>query len=312
MADKYLELRINRDFGDILSVYFDFLKQNIKTFTNVFLRYNGIFIIGLLITSYLLVSGFVGLIAADGLYGNGSGTVSEEDYLVYLFSGMGVFFLIFLVVAALNFSISSAYLVKYDEVKGNHFDKKEVWNLFKDRLGSILLFIVILVPIYLVFIVVVLITAFIPLAGIFIQYVLQFFLAAWVGVSFFCMLTEKKGVMDAFGEGWSLVINNFWKSIGVNFILGLLNGLLFFIIMVIPGVIIGIYTFHVVENNVDVTGSVISMVIYTLALCLVLVASVYAQCLSQFVNGILYYALHEKTYNVNTRSKIEEIGKSNL
>ncbi|WP_422859410.1 hypothetical protein ACOKFD_00220 [Flagellimonas sp. S174] len=312
MADKYLELRINRDFGDILSVYFDFLKQNIKTFTNVFLRYNGIFIIGLLITSYLLVSGFVGLIAADGLYGNGSGTVSEEDYLIYLFSGLGIFFVIFMIVAALNFSISSSYLVKYDETKGNLFDKKEVWNLFKDRLGSILLFIVILVPIYLVFIVVVLITAFIPLAGIFIQYVLQFFLAAWVGVSFFCMLTEKKGVMDAFGEGWSLVINNFWKSIGVNFILGLLNGLLFFIIMVIPGVIIGIYTFHVVENNVDVTGSVISMVIYTLALCLVLVASVYAQCLSQFVNGILYYALHEKTYNVNTRSKIEEIGESNL
>ena len=71
-------------------------------------------------------------------------------------------------------------------------------------------------------------------------------------------------------------------------------------------------TFGLVENNVDVTGSVISMVIYTLALCLVLVASVYAQCLSQFVNGILYYALHEKTYNVNTRSKIEEIGNSSL
>ncbi len=312
MANKYIELRINRDFGDILSVYFDFLKQNIKTFTNVFLRYNGIFIIGLLITSYLLVSGFVGLIAADGLYGNGSGTVSEEDYLVYLFSGLGIFFLIFLVVAALNFSISSSYLVKYDETKGNLFDKKEVWNLFKDRLGSILLFIVILVPIYLVFIVVVLITAFIPLAGIFIQYVLQFFLAAWVGVSFFCMLSENKGVMEAFGEGWSLVMGNFWKSIGVNFILGLLNGVLFFIIMVIPGVIVGIYTFHVVENNVDVTGSVISMIVYTLALCLVLVASVYAQCLSQFVNGILFYALHEKTYNVNTRSKIEEIGKSGL
>ncbi|MEM8846896.1 MAG: hypothetical protein AAGD17_07315 [Bacteroidota bacterium] len=312
MANKYLELRINRDFGDILSVYFDFLKQNIKTFTNVFLRYNGVFIIGLLITSYLLVSGFVGLIAADGLYGNGSGNVSEEDYLIYLFSGLGIFFLIFLVVAALNFSISSAYLVKYDEVKGNHFDKKEVWNLFKDRLGSILLFIIILIPIYSVFFVIVIITAFIPLAGIFIQYVLQFFLAAWVGVSFFCMLAENKSVMDAFGEGWSLVINNFWKSIGVNFILGLLNGLLFFIIMVIPGVIIGIYTFHVVENNVDVTGSVISMVIYTLALCLVLVASVYAQCLSQFVNGILYYALHEKTYNFNTRSKIEEIGNSSL
>ncbi len=312
MINKYIELRINRDFGDILSVYFDFLKQNIKKFTNIFLNYNGIFLIGLLITSYLLVSGFVGLIAADGLYGNGSGNVSSEKYVIYLYAGMGVLILISIVVAAINFSISSSYLVKYDETKGNLFDKKEVWNLFKDRLGSILLFIVILIPIYLVFLVVVIITAFIPLAGLFIQYVLQFFLAAWIGVSFFCMLSENKGVMEAFGEGWSLIINNFWKSIGVNFILGLLNGLLFFIIMLIPGVIVAVYTFHVVENNVDVTGSVISMVIYTLALCIILIAAVYAQCLSQFVNGILYYSLHEKTYNVNTRNKIEEIGKSNL
>lgn len=312
MRNNYIELRINRDFGDILSIYFDFLKQNIKKFTNVFLNYNGIFIVGLLITSYLLVSGFVGLIAADGLYGNGSGSVSDEDYLIYLFSGLGIFLIIFLLVAGLNFSISSAYLVKYDETSGNHFDKKEVWLLFKDRWGDILLFIILLIPLYIIYLVVAIVFTFIPLIGIFVQYVLQFFLAAWIGVSFFCMLSEKKGVITSFQEGWTLVINNFWRSVGVNFILGLLNGLLFFIILLIPGVIIGLYTFHVVENNVDVTGSVISMVVYTLALCLVLIASVYAQCLSQFVNGILYYALHEKTYNVNTRSKIEQIGKSGL
>ena len=36
MREKFLELRINRDFGDILTTYFEFLKQNIKKFTNVF------------------------------------------------------------------------------------------------------------------------------------------------------------------------------------------------------------------------------------------------------------------------------------
>ena len=124
------------------------------------------------------------------------------------------------------------------------------------------------------------------------------------------MLSENKGVVDAFQEGWNLVKKSFWKSVGVNFILGILNGLLFFIIMLIPGVIVGIYTFHVVDSNIDVTESVVSMIVYTLALCFLLVLSAYAQCLSQFVNGILFYALHEKEYNVNTRSKIEEIGKT--
>ncbi|AWX45625.1 hypothetical protein HME9304_02652 [Flagellimonas maritima] len=312
MKDKYIELRVNRDFGDILTTYFDFLKQNIKKFTNVFISYNGVFLIGLLITSYLLVSGFVGLIAAEGgFYGNSIPQNNDDTYWIYIISGGILFFVILILVAGLNFSLSSSYLVQYERSKGLNFDKKEVWNLTKSKFGNTLVFILLLFPIYGVFFVIVLITAFIPLIGLFAQYILQFSLAAWVGVSFFSMLEQNKGVTDAFGEGWKLVSKNFWKSIGVNFILGLLNGLLFFIVLIIPGIILGVYTFHVVENNVDVGSSVVSTIVYTLGLCLLLILSIYGQCLSQIVNGILFYTLHEKTYNLNIRSKIEQIGQSN-
>ena len=311
MKDKYIELRINRDFGDILTTYFDFLKQNIKKFTNVFLSYNGIFLVGLLITSYLLVSGFVGMISeGSGWYGVDTGQNNDETYWIYIIAGSILFFLILLMVAGLNFSLSSSYLIKYEERKGLNFNKLEVWNLTKANFGNTVVFILLLVPIYLLFMIASVIFAFIPLLGMFAQYILQFLLTAWVGVSFFSMLSEKKGVTDAFGEGWNLVTKNFWKSIGVNFILGLLNGLLFFIILIIPGILIGIYTFHVVENNVDVGASIVSTIVYTIGLCILLILMVYAQCLSQFINGILFYALHEKTYNVNTRSKIEQIGQN--
>lgn len=311
MNDKYIELRINRDFGDILTTYFEFLKQNIKKFTNVFLSYNGIFLIGLLITSYLLVSGFVGMIASDSnIYGINTGSSNGDAYLIYIISGGILFFLIFLMVAGLNFSLSSSYLIKYDEHKGLLFDKTQVWQLTKSKLVNTLLFILLLIPIYGTFMVISLIFAFIPLVGLFAQYIIQFFMTAWLGVSFFSMMSEDKGVIEGFGEGWNLVWKNFWKSVGVNFILGLLNGLLFFIILLIPGILIGIYTFHVVQNNVDVSTSIVSTIVYTLGLCALLIMMVYAQCLSQFVNGILYYALHEKTYNFNTRSKIEQIGQS--
>lgn len=311
MKDKYIELRINRDFGDILSVYFDFIRQNIKKFTNVFLSYNGIFLIGLLITSYLLVSGFVGIITeGSNIYGMGSGESNEGTYWTYIIVGSIIFFIIFILVAGFNFSLSSSYLVKYDEHKGQGFDKREVWEHTKGNLGNTLVFILLLIPIYGVFFIIALVFAFIPLLGMFAQYIVQFALTAWIGVSFFSMMSQSKGVIDGFGEGWNLVINNFWRSVGVNFILGLLNGLLFFIILIVPSIIIGIYTFHVVENNVDVGGSIVSTVIYTLGLCLLLILMVYAQCLSQFVNGILFYALHEKTYNINTRSKIDQIGQT--
>jgi len=78
--------------------------------------------------------------------------------------------------------------------------------------------------------------------------------------------------------------------------------------LIIPGIIIGLYTFHVVENEVDVSESIVATVIYTIGFALYLIVLVYGQCLSQFVNGFLFYSLHEETYNTNTRSKIEQIG----
>ncbi|GMN11802.1 hypothetical protein MTsPCn9_12300 [Croceitalea sp. MTPC9] len=311
MADNYIPLRVNRDFGDIITTYFDFFKQNIKKFTNVFLSYNGIFLIGLLIASYLLVSGFIGLIAYENTPNRfTSGVELEEKYTIYLIAGGILFFIIFLMVMVLNYALASSYMIKYDNHQNNKFDKKEVWEYTKGQFGNIIIFILLLIPIYLVFFIVSIVFAFIPIVGIFVQYILQFFITAWLGVSFYEMLQNKKGVTDGLGEGWNLVTKNFWKSVGVNFIMGLLLGILIFIALIIPGVIIGIYTFHVVENNVDYSTSVVSTVIYTLGTCLVLIIAVYGQCLSQFVNGILYYALHEKTYNVNARSKIEQIGKS--
>lgn len=308
--NHYLELKVNRDFGDIITTYFEFLKQNLKKFTNVFLSYNGIFLIALLIVSYLLVSGFIGMIT----YANSSSmvgtTANDEDYIIYLVAGGILYFVVFTAVAIMNYSLAGAYMIRYEECKGNQFDKKEVWALFKNRLGSIFLFILLLIGIYIGVSIVGVLLALIPLVGVFAYYTLIFFILAWFGVSFFCLLEENMGVTAAFGEAWSLVSRNFWKSVGVNFILGFLNGILVLIIMIIPGILVGIYTFHVVENNVDIEAGIVPTIIYTLGTCLILIVGIFGQCLSQFVNGLLYYALHEKAYNTNTRSKIEQIGNS--
>ena len=306
--DQYLELKVNRDFGDIITLYFEFLKQNLKKFTNVFISYNGIFLIGLLIVSYLLVSGFIGMITVANNTAAVGSIGSSDDYLFYLLAGGILYFIVFVAVAVLNYSLAGSYMINYEAKKGNDFDKKEVWNLFKNRLGSIVLFVFLLIAIYVGVSIIGFVIMLIPFLGIFAYYIILFFVLAWFGVSFFCMLEENKGVTDAFGEGWNLVYKNFWKSVGVNFVLSFLNGVLVLIVMIVPGVIVGLYTFHVVENNVDVDAGLIPTVIYTLGTCMILIVGVYGQCLSQFVNGLLYYAIHEKAYNTNTRSKIEQIG----
>nr|WP_299340514.1 hypothetical protein [Allomuricauda sp.] len=313
MQNKYIELRINREFGDILSVYFDFLKQNIKNFTNVFLRYNGISLIGLLIVSYLLVSGFIGVFVYEGrnVYG-GSSEILEEKYTAYIISGVALFLIIFLLTTALNYSLSSSYMIRYQENKGLNFEAREAWDMVKDNLGNILLFVLCLILLFTGVIVVSFILLLVPFLGIFAYYILLFFFLAWVGVSFFHMMQEKTGVMDAFKEGWNLVFDNFWKSIGTNFILGILNNLIQIVLDIIPFVIVGIYTFHAVESNIDFSESVVATIVYTLGVWFALAVGIYGYCLTQFVNGVLYYSLHEKKYNIYTRSKIEEIGKSSL
>lgn len=208
----------------------------------------------------------------------------------------------------LNYSLAAAYMIKYEETKGLLFDKSEVWGFFKQKIGAIFVFILLLIGIYIGVSIVGIILAIIPLVGIFAYYILIFFVLAWFGVSFFCMLQENKDVTAAFGEGWNLVTKSFWKSVGVNFVLGLLNGILFFIVLIVPGIILGLYTFHVVQNDVDVSAGIVPTLVYTLGTCVILISSVYSQCLSQFVNGILYYGLHEKMYNTNTRTKIDQIG----
>ncbi len=307
--NRYIELKINRDFGDIITTYFEFLKQNLKKFTNIFLSYNGIFLVGLLVVSYLLVTGFVGMVTYENTsgFGNNMGT-DIDDYMVYFIAGGILYLIIFIIVAVLNYSMAGAYMVKYENEEGPNFEKKDVWSFIKERLGNIIVFVLLLVVLYLGMFIVNFILLIIPFVGIFAQYILQFFVTAWVGVSFYCMLTENKGVTESFGEGWRLVTKSFWKSVGVNFIMWILNVLLLMLVLMIPGGIISFYTFHVIDTDIDISSSIIPTIVWTIGLCSLLIAFVYYQCLSQFVNCILYSALHEKTYNTNTRSKIEQIG----
>ncbi|MBM1107893.1 hypothetical protein JQC67_17190 [Aurantibacter crassamenti] len=309
-TSEYIELKISRDLGVIISDYFTFLKQNLKKFTNIFLNYNGLFLIGLLVVSYFLVSGFIGLIteSSNSQYFGAGAADAEETYIIYLAIGGILFFLIFIAVAIMNYSLAGSYMLKYEENKGTNFEKEDVWNFFKKRFGKIFLFSILMMIMFVAVYVFGVVLMFIPLLGFIAYYIIMFGALAWFGVSFFSLLHDDNEVMDAFGEGWKLVRSKFWKSIGVNFILGLLNGLLSMVALIIPGVIIGLYTFHVVSNEVNVAESVVATIVYTIGFALYLIILVYGQCLSQFVNGFLFYSLHEETYNTNTRSKIEQIG----
>jgi len=63
-----------------------------------------------------------------------------------------------------------------------------------------------------------------------------------------------------------------------------------------------------VDTGIDIGNSAVAKIVWIIAVWILLIVTTYSQALSQFINGILYFSLHEQTYNEFTRAKIEQIG----
>ncbi len=305
MQNKYIPLKRQRDVGEMISTYFEFLKKNFKPFLNIFITYNGLFILAFLGVSYLLVTGFVGAFVATPTFGISTDT---STYQIYFILGLVGFLILFIITAVLNYSLAAVYMIQYEQNKGTAVEKRKVWELVKQNLGKIILFIILMMIMYIVLMVVGVIISFIPILGSIAYYLMILAYTSWMGLSFMSMINDNKEVTDAFGEGWNLLKKYFWKSVLSNLVIGMLLGILMMVVLMIPGILIGIYAFHSLDTGIDLATSPIANVIWTLALSLVLILYTINQSLAQFVNGILYYSLHEETYNEATRERIDNIG----
>ena len=301
--DNYIELRNRNTFGDTINTYFLFLKFNFKKFTSLYLRYNAVSIIITIISSYLLVTGFMGLASRDFRFGMNN----DGEDTIYLAVGSVILFLILFITALINYSFSSAYITDYVNSTGN-VESKHIWQKIIANIGSIILFILIGIGIYIGYFIVSFIFALIPLLGMFVQYGLNFLLTAFFGLTFMAIFTENKGLGNAISVGWSYTFSSFGKVILFGLVIGILNLMITILIVSVPGFIIGIYVYFSVESNVDLATSVFANVIFTLGFAMFILAFIYSQALTQISYGVLYYNIYEEKNNVFLRNKIEQIG----
>jgi hypothetical protein len=202
-------------------------------------------------------------------------------------------------------------MLHYQDTRGGKAKPSHVWKIFSKYIGATLVFIIMAALFISVSFVIGVFLSFIPIIGPLLYYAIFFFLNAWLGISYFSMIHEKKDLGVALGEGWNLVIKDFWTCIGVNFILGILNYILMLLLMTVPGVLIGVYAFHQFEIEGQQSLEWLDTFIFTIGLGILLIGGLFNQSLTQWVNGMLFYSLHEKKYNINTRRKIDQIGQAN-
>ena len=303
MNKPYIELRNRNDFGETINTYFLFLKYNFKKYTSLYLRYNAISIILSIIAAYLLVTGFMGLASRDFRFGMNS----DGNHTIYLIAGAVVLVLILFVTALLNYSFSSAYMSEYVNSSGE-VQSINVWQKIKHNIGTVILFIFLGIGLYIGYIIVSIIFAFIPLIGMLIQYGLSFLLAAFFGLSFISIFSDNKGLSNALSEGWSFTFSSFGKVILYGLVIGILNMMITMLIISIPGFIIGIYVYFSLESHVDLATSMFANIVFTLGFAMFLLAFIYTQALSQIAYSVLYYNIYEEKNNVFLRNKIEQIG----
>ena len=306
MPKPFIQLKQSRDIGETTGAFFDFFKQNIKEFLNIFIRYNGIFIIAFLGVSYLMVTGFIGVMQSSNTLIDNSADEATATMLIGL--GMLGFIALLLITGLLNYSLAAAYITNYQINGDGTIQKEKIWNLVIDNVGKTILFIILMILIYAGVLVVGMIISIIPILGTFAYYAIMLAFQAWMGLSFMAMFYQKLSVTEAFGEGWNLLFKFFWKSVLVNLVVSLLLSILLFLVLMVPGILIGIYAWHAVENGVDLAEGALPKIVWTIATSILLIAFTLNQSVSQFINGVLYFSLHEQTYNQTTRENIEQIG----
>jgi uncharacterized protein involved in cysteine biosynthesis len=303
---NYIEPRLRRDFGGIITAFFNFMKANIKGLINVFVGYNGVFFILFLISVYFLITGFVEFLITQNLGVSDSGVNAATITMT-----VAVLILVFLIALAtiFNYALSSSYLSLYERQKKNNIPKKEVWVMAKKMFWGVMLIGLCGVVLYVMYFMVQLLLAFIPILGTIISLVFGLAFNAWISLTIFSYVHHKENnIFDAFGEAWQLLFSGFWKTLGVNFVLGFLVQVCLLSLQIVPAIIAGVIAFHAIEDSGSFTDSTISHILIILILTLLCIMIMFIQMISQIINGFLYFNLHEFKNNEYLRSRIAQIG----
>lgn len=300
------------NFSDTITFFRTFGKNYFKNYFTI----NGIFLLILVVLIYFISKIYMQVIFSS--IGNPNKT---PDFLmnyfnnnVFLIVGVGIFFvLLTLFLSLLNITYPIIYLQLIEKKGDNNFTLNEIIIAIKENIGRLLLFflglIFIITPLMLVVFVILILMCFI-LIGI--PLILIFFptIMSWISLSYYEFIIKKVGFFQALKNGFSLVKQQFWTTIGTTFLMIVLVQIIQGFITMIP-YIIGIVVMLVSTSNPEVSQndklSGMSVFMAIIMVFSVLISYIFNNFL--IINqGVIYYSLREENENVTTKNDIDLIG----
>ncbi|MFT6095126.1 MAG: hypothetical protein ACJAT0_000938 [Nonlabens sp.] len=307
---KYIEPRLRRDFGGVITAYFDFLKGDHKNIFKVFITYNFIFIIILFLTNYLADTGLDALIAiSNGSYMDQALSGSLETSVAASVIGA----VINVIVILLNASLAGVYLRLYERDRANNPNYKEIFHFAKKKIGGMFLLLIIggiaIIPVAIVSVIAIII----PIVGVlFIFPIIMISYFTWIGMSMFSYAYEEHlDAVAALGKGWEMLFSKYWKAVGVSFISTILIYITSTLFQLLPALIIGFYSYNSAEDNLELDNNIFIKAVEFFFYAINSITGILAFFLVMLVMGYLYFNLHETKYNVFLKSRISKLGVYN-
>ena len=278
MIEKKIEFRKVRDFGEILSVTFEFLRQNFKSLLRVL-----VFIAG----PTVVIAGIFG-----GFYQ--SNIFSFDVY--QSFESIGIWLLLYvasLLISYLFIALSVyEFILIYLEKGSGEISVGEVWDRMKSDLlkvtGAYIGFFIIVFIAFLLLII----------PGIYLSVALNFIIIV--------MLYEKKNFIESLSRSMNLVSGKWWFTFGLIIVLGLIQGF----ISVILQMPLSIASFVMIFSAMD--GSSVGGVSNIIMIILSIIASFGNLFYAIVVTGTIfhYFNMVERKEATGLMERIDSIDES--
>jgi len=226
-----IEFRQIRDFGDVLNVTFQFLRQNFSKLGKSLLLWVAPFVVAAMLFNVLIQLRFFPLDPAKLQEG------TETGELLLLYLGMLVFSLCGISMA---FGVVYGFMALYERHGTADFELDEVWqrarSTFFPMLGTLLSIVLLMTMVYSFLIIALsifggivgggVLTGFLVIVAVFGGILVAVYFAITFALMFPIMINEPIGLIGGMQRCFYLVKNQWWATFGVLFIAWLISSIL--------------------------------------------------------------------------------------
>lgn len=221
MIAKKIDFKKARDFGQTVSVTFEFLRLNLKTLGKPLLLFSG---------PFFVIAGFFTGLSRQSIFSAGMATFSLEQFSINFFVSI-LFLLAGIVVLT---SIVYNYVIIYLDDESKIKEVNTIWNKSKRSIIKIVGFsigigLIALLLILPFFVAIASGNVFVSFLVFLLMIIPIVYVTTSASLIFIVGIAEEKGFIESLKRSFKLIERRWWVTFGLVIVLGMIQGFISFI-----------------------------------------------------------------------------------